>query len=128
VPSVKIDDIIAANPLDGTERFVVEQGAVGPTSRTRTTLLSLVRTYILSGEANSATMRQVRGWAATNGSPVYLYTISNDIATNHSDIADAIYIQWEYGSYMVTGDTLYTYLQTLLGFPPPMATIRTYPA
>lgn len=71
--------------------------------------------------------RQLRTWAAANGAPLFIYTIANDMAANHADIADPIAIQWDHGDRMTEGDGLHVYLTGLLGVVPPIATIRGYP-
>ena len=78
--------------------------------------------------ADQCTNRQLRAWAADNGAPAYIYTIANDIAANHADIADTLQIQWEHGGSMTGGDDLHVYLTGLLGVVPPIAVIKGYPA
>lgn len=85
---------------------------------------------VLSGGllgATEASIRQLRAWAAATGSPKYIYTIANDMAASHSDLADALLIQWDHGTKIVQGDDLDVYLAALLGGALPYPTIKGYP-
>ena len=59
------------------------------------------------------TMKQLRLWAAANGTPLYIYTIDNAVP---ADIASTVNIQWNHGNTMVYSDALYTFIQSTLGF------------
>jgi len=59
------------------------------------------------------TMKQLRLWAASNGSPSYIYTIDNAVS---ADIANVVNIQWNHGNTMVYSDALYVFIQSTLGF------------
>lgn len=59
------------------------------------------------------TISQVRQWAAANGSPLYIYQIDNVLT---ADIANMVNIQWNHGSTMKQGDTLYNFIQSVTGF------------
>lgn len=61
----------------------------------------------------TVTTKQLRLWAASAGAPLYIYQIDNACP---SDIANAVNIQWEHGNTMVSGDALYQFIQTTLGF------------
>ena len=63
----------------------------------------------------TVTAKQMRGWLAANGAPLYIYTVDNAVP---ADIANAVNIQWNHGNTMVQGDALYNFIQTTLGFTP----------
>ena len=63
--------------------------------------------------APTVTQRQMRAWLATNGAPLYIYTVDNACP---ADIANAVNIQWNHGNTMVQGDALYNFIQATLGF------------
>ncbi|MDE2440031.1 MAG: hypothetical protein KGP14_03325 [Betaproteobacteria bacterium] len=59
------------------------------------------------------TPKQLRAWAAANGSPLYIYTLD---AACPADIADPVNIQWNHGNRMTAGDALYNFITSTLGF------------
>jgi hypothetical protein len=61
----------------------------------------------------TVTMKQLRLWLAANGAPAYIYTVDQAVS---ADIASTINIYWLHGNTMVTGDPLYVFIQTTLGF------------
>ena len=63
----------------------------------------------------TVTLKQVRAWAASNGAPLYIYTLDNACS---ADIASLVNIQWNHGNTMVQGDALYNFIQATLGFTP----------
>ena len=61
----------------------------------------------------TVTAKQLRGWLAANGAPLYIYMVDNVCP---ADIANAVNIQWNHGNTMVQGDALYNFIQATLGF------------
>jgi hypothetical protein len=85
--------------------------AANSAATTATTALNAIGAPL----SNMATMRQVMAWLAastTSGGPD-IYVI--DTAIN-ADIADPITIEWRRGALMRSGDALYQFIATKLGF------------
>lgn len=80
--------------------------------------------------ANSVTTKQLRAWAAANGSPLYIYTIDSAMP---ADIASAVNIRWLNAGTMVFNDPLYSFIQITLSFTSAQmaaafGSMQTYPA
>jgi hypothetical protein len=56
---------------------------------------------------------QMRAWASANGSPLYIFTIEGACP---SDISNLVNVQWMHGNSMVSGDPLYNFIESTLGF------------
>lgn len=93
----------ATAPDDGQDVIVPSGAALG----------AWLRIPNITGPADSVTQKQMRGWLAANGSPLYIYTVD---AACPADIADTVNIEWLHGDSMVLGDTLYVFIQSTLGF------------
>lgn len=103
----QIPNLPAAIALAGNEQLEVVQNGVS----CRATVSQIVA--LASGVAPSVTQKQLRAWLASNGVPVYIYTVD---AACPADIASSVNIQWLHGNTMVVGDPLYVFIETTLGF------------
>ena len=105
--SIQIPNLGAAISLTGGELLEIVQNGVS----LRCTAQQIATLY--SAANLGATQKQVRAWAAANGSPLYIYTLDNACP---ADIANIVNIQWNHGNTMTVGDSLYNFIQTTLSF------------
>lgn len=102
---VQIPNLPQAIAVSGAELIEIVQNGVS----CRISLTQLLSAYVGAG----VTQKQMRGWLASNGVPSYIYAV--DFACP-ADIANQINIQWLHGANMVSGDPLYVFIETTLGF------------
>ena len=104
---IQIPQLPAAISLSGQELLEIVQNGVS----LRCTSQQIASIY---APANlGVTQKQIRAWAASTGSPLYIYTIDNACP---ADIANIVNIQWNHGNTMAVGDPLYLFIQSTLGF------------
>jgi hypothetical protein len=113
---VQIPNLPPAIALTGGEQLEAVQAGVSV--RITTTQIAFFAQNLPANVAPSGLFCTNRQWrsalaAVASPSPNALVEVDNNVP---ADISNAINIQWNHGEWVVSGDALYTFTQTVLGY------------
>lgn len=120
---VQIPNLPPAIALTGGEQLEAVQAGVSV--RISTTQIAFFTQNLPANVAPAGLFCTNRQWrsalaAVLSPAPNALVEVDNNVP---ADISNAINIQWNHGEWVVSGDALYTFTQTVLGYTGPQIAV-----
>lgn len=107
-----INQLSSLDVLSDGDQFPVYSQSNGDARKvSASTLVDYIKAN--DGQLNSVTMKQLRMWLVSNGTPAYIYAVDSNIP---ADIGNQLNILWNHSGTMYQYDALYAFIQTILGF------------